>query len=207
MTTPWLRTGETSLEDEELLLLDALFDQDCPPAALRRAGFSERFNLPAAHDLDDVALARTLMALARRGLVRLRDGDARVGLTPAGAALWDRERLPTWERYCADASYERDGGWELSVRSPSEPVARAFLAAASAHGLFAVDPQQGIDARWLDDVALVPWRRFRAVFELRARLVPGASARQVDWAAIQARRVWWRTINELCVELEWMLRR
>ena len=50
------RTKGTDLTDDQLILLDALFDSRCPVAFLRRNLFCQIFNRREGHSLDDQSL-------------------------------------------------------------------------------------------------------------------------------------------------------
>jgi hypothetical protein len=67
----------------------------------------------------------------------------------------------------------------MCVRSPSVETARAFLETGIRCGLYDVTPQHMTEAT--TGVALIPWRRFPIVYELRAPLATPESV-DVDWA-------------------------
>ena len=206
MSSVFQRTGRTRLDDDELMLFDALFDVWVGPDSLRRQHFREFSNLPYEHGLDDTALERTLSRLRAAGLVRRRrthvaaTGRVMVwlGLTAKGGALWTRERRPDWARYCTDASWPTRGAdrWVLSVQSPRLGTARAFLAAATECGLYDADPRHAV-VRRRERRPLIPWRVFATVYEIRVPL--RGSSGVVPYHAVEydRRRFWWSTVAEL----------
>jgi hypothetical protein len=197
------RTRRTALTDDELCLLDALFDCTDRARMLGRDAVLAR-NLPYTHNLDDDGVELALRRLGQAGLVRLRPADARpdlgprVELTPSGGTLWEMERGPDWNRFCRDSSMpDRDGAWVLSVIAMDEAVGDDFLETAIACKLHAADLPQA-RRRWVR-VSLVPWQPERRVVEWRVPLAPPDETppRLVDWAAYEANRTWWRSITEL----------
>jgi hypothetical protein len=197
------RTYRTSLADNELILFDALFDVWDTPESLLPANFRSAFNLPYTHDLDPAALRITIEGLIERRLIqrRVERAAAReivwLALTPAGGELWALEREPAWDCFCQDASWpidSPDGPWMMCIRSPSLETARAFLESGIQCGLYAVTPQAITEATTRE--ALIPWRPFPTIYELRAALAT-PQAGVVDWALYERERRWWRTIPEL----------
>ncbi|MEX0702609.1 MAG: hypothetical protein WD069_10985 [Planctomycetales bacterium] len=66
MRQPPRRTNATTLTDDELLLLDVLFDGGAPSRLLRRESFAVQWNRES-HDLDDDRLRETLQRFVDSG--------------------------------------------------------------------------------------------------------------------------------------------
>jgi hypothetical protein len=203
VSSPFKRTFCTSLSNDELILLDALFDVWDTPESLLPQNFATAFNLPYAHDLETAGVRTTIEGLIERGLIQSRVERTHakeitwLALTAAGGELWTLEREPAWDCFCQDASWPAepgDGCWMMCVRSPSLDTARAFLETGIRCGLYDVTPHHITEATTGE--ALIPWRRFSVVYELRAPLATRESV-YVDWARYQRERRWWRTISEL----------
>jgi hypothetical protein len=197
------RTFSTSLSNDELILFDALFDVWDTPESLLPENFATAFNLAYTHDLDGAGVRTTIQGLIERGLIQCRVERTPtkeimwLALTAAGGELWALEREPVWERFCQDASWPAepcDGSWTVCVRSPSLETARAFLETSIRCGLYDVSPQHITEVT--TEEALIPWRGFSIVYELRAPLAPPESV-DVDWARYERERRWWRTVSEL----------
>jgi hypothetical protein len=198
------RTHRTALTDDELMLFDAMFDAWDTPESLLPENYRTSHNLPYCHGLDAAALRRVTQALIDGGLLRSRTergprGDMTwLALTERGGALWTLEREPLWDRYCIDSSWPTepdDGSWTLSVRSPVLETAQAFLNAARRCNLHDVDLDR-VTVEMKPREALVPWRMFEDVYELRTR-VPRPESGPVDWGLYEKERTWWRTVLEL----------
>lgn len=97
------RTNATWLTDDDLILLDVLFDGGATFRLLRRSVFRDQWNLGYSHRLNDDELHRRLAWLCERGVLETTvDTDGTFfDLTAAGGKLWSEERCPVWERYCA----------------------------------------------------------------------------------------------------------
>ena len=211
-TREFRRTGSSPLSDDEVMLLDALFDVRRAIDDLRRDGFRECTNLPYEHGLDDTELEAAVSRLHAAGLVRRTmrrrpsagDGRMWLALTARGGALWTRERLPDWPRYCTDRMWPTRGAdrWMLSVQSPTLGIASAFLEAMIACRLIDADPHTVVVQRH-ERRRLVPWHTFPEVYELRVRYRPDVGGpfdpaeRERLRAEYDRRRVWWSSIQEL----------
>ena len=104
MQTNPLRTHTTNLTDDELLLLDVMFNVAVIPPMLRQCNFTPQFNLPS-HAINDASLDLTLSRFIEDGIIQtLGDrfrGHQYISLTEQGGELWSSERCPVWERYCS----------------------------------------------------------------------------------------------------------
>jgi hypothetical protein len=197
------RTFCTSLSNDELILFDALFDVWDTLESLLPKNFVTAFNLPYTHGLDAGGVRTTIERLIERGLIQSRAERTPsteitwLALTAAGGELWTLEREPAWDRFCDDASWPADpddGSWLMRIRSPSLETARAAMRTGIRCGLHAVTAQHITEAT--TEEALIPWRRFPIVYELRAPLATPAPV-DVDWARYERERRWWRTLSEL----------
>lgn len=105
MKTIPFRTNETKLADNELLLLDVMFNLAVVPPMLRQCNFQHQFKLPP-HSIDDASLKLTLSRFTDDGIIQAIDdwffrGHQYISLTQHGAELWSSERCPVWEQHCS----------------------------------------------------------------------------------------------------------
>lgn len=200
------RTGETWLTDDQLVLLDVLFDGGACLSLLRDEDFSERWNLGYGHALDDVALECNIRWLCERGILAL-DGNAEhvsIRMTPEGGALWSRERCSVWDRYCT-SRYETvsRGRTLMTVRAVSREVRDQFLT------LWPASPARRKTTVIFDD-PLIAWQPFSPVYAGLATYderddedcSPEQSVRQAEqrlrhWVKLEQARSWWRSVPEL----------
>ena len=193
------RTNKTSLTDDELIIFDVMFDIDVPINFLKSGeDFSLMFNYQS-HSLNTNDLKDAIEKLVKDDLMRLKLGvipkDNKivtlVGLTENGGSLWEMERLPIWERFVSDSSYDYKGYWELSISSPTIDAAKGFLRVAQECNLYElIDPNdvkifelQGKDAE-----DLIPWKAFNKVYEVKSRLSDQNDAEicsKTDWELYQ----------------------
>ena len=192
------RTGVTSLSEDELLLFDFMFDSDVPEHMLRREAYPLHMNVEYSHTLDDQALRETLRRLAAHGLVRHAEdqGNPQWGLTAIGGCQWELERNPQWNAYCMDFSRDlRSGPAHCVVVSPDRSTAERFWTAAIAVAYWSLaDPRV---RHWrIERHQLIPWRVFPELHVVAARgVVDNESG--IDWHEYEARRTWWRCVQEL----------
>lgn len=196
MTIRPFRTGETWLTDDQLILLDVLFDTHATFRLLRRHRFHEQWNLGYVHDLDDDALKRNLKLLCERGILNLlRDAD-RIAfrMTCTGGQLWSRERCPDWTRYCTEQYRDSPRGRELmTVLAVSADVRDQFLT------LWPRYPARRKIAV-IRDRPLIEWHPFPqlyiglASYDNRAEEV---SEYREHRSRLERGRSWWRTVPEL----------
>jgi hypothetical protein len=125
------RTGKTWLTDDQLILLDILFNRGTSYRLLRREGFLDQWNLGYAHGLDDSELKCNLRWMCEHGILEpKRDGD-RVWyqMTRAGGEIWSWERCPDWDRYCMEQYKTTSRGRTMmTVSCVSAKVRDDFLA-------------------------------------------------------------------------------
>jgi hypothetical protein len=196
------RTGVTSLSDDELILLDVLFGGFAPLRLLRRSTFVDQWACPS-HSLGDEELADTVNRFCETGILASEPfpSEANVhhisfGPTAHGGALWEAERTPIWDRYACE-SY---GG---RTDSAGRDTVRIYALSASVRDdCWRIGGEVGM---WSSDVRrvrfvqipkypLIHWKEFPqtyvAVGKIRDRL-------DCDWSAYDARRTWWRDVEEL----------
>jgi len=92
------RTKETNLSEEELLILDVLFDARDRFESLIKENYASWHNLPYSHNLETNVLRDLINRLVENGILTSHpsDFDGRIfyGLTEAGGKLWEVERVP-----------------------------------------------------------------------------------------------------------------
>jgi hypothetical protein len=197
------RTNTTWLTDDQLVLLDVLFDKDTPFWLLRREDFLERVNLGYAHNLDDGELHSSLRWLVEHGFLTTKcdGGETYFCMTAACSELWSQERCPVWERYCRDRYKTTSRGRTMmTVTAASARVRDDFLE------LWPPDSARRRTAT-ITDYNLIGWQPFARVF------VGVATYAQQQWTLEQhthwvelcrghkdmlgRERSWWRCVGEL----------
>ncbi len=205
------RTNKTELSDDELIIFDVLFDCNAPVNALKKGEeFSWHFNYPS-HDLDEGELKDTIERFVSNGLMRLKltvfpknnQIVSFVGLTEKGGKLWEKERLPIWEKYVFDSSSDCKGFWELSIFSLTLEAARDFLVIAQECKLYELmDPNdlKISELKGKDAEDLIPWKIFDKLYEIKSRLserIGTENSPETDWEHYQLKSMWWRDVEEL----------
>lgn len=198
------RTHSTWLSDDDLILLDVVFDRPASFRFLRRKKFHAQFNLGYLHNYNDDELRRRLLELCRRGILQAKISDSRTSfqITAAGGELWSQERCPVWERFCTERYKETINGRTLmSVVVVSPEIRDDFLR---------IWPLAEARCRvtTITDYGLVPWHPFPALHVGCATYVE-----QRQWsseesavyhevfrehqARLRRERSWWRSVPEL----------
>src|SRR4051812_30655548 len=99
------RTHSTSLTNDELLILDAMFSKGATTPQIRRSNFLAQWN-EEPHNLDDAALEEALQGLLHNGIIAQTQHECRGyhywAMTQAGGEVWFAERCPIWNRYCTE---------------------------------------------------------------------------------------------------------
>lgn len=200
MGTQPFRTGKTWLADDQLVLLDVLFDARVLCRLLRRESFLERWNLGYTHNFDDSGLERNLRWLRERGVLDIvRDGSRTwVQITPHGGSLWSLERCPDWDRYCIDRyTTTLRGRIRMSVVAVSSRVRDDFLA------LWPQYPARRRTAL-IRDLPLIEWHPFDRLYvgvatyeEPREWTMVEVEQERQHWAMLERERSWWRCVPEL----------
>lgn len=201
-----LRTGATDLSQDELFLLDALFDGGAPICLLRRECFGTHW-LSHPHDLDDSQLYAKLHAMCVQGLLKtvatsLGDG---IVMTELGGELWSRERCPVWDRYLIDGYREIVSGKpSVSIVATTMAIADDMLRLGGPCGDWTLDTAR-VRRFKIRNHQLIPWRSFTDLYVLIAvNYVESSSFDFPDPAAYRQRlgecdqrRTWWRSVREL----------
>jgi hypothetical protein len=133
------RTSSSSLKDDELLLLDPLFDAHVSERALLAHNYASSFNTGYSHALSNQAVTACLATFEEEGLLFLPDPSrpSTYALTPAGGELWEAERAPEWSLYCvASEAPQDDGTCLVDVTAFSRDVGYAYLVAARHCGVY-----------------------------------------------------------------------
>lgn len=197
------RTYKTNLTDEELLILDVLFDENDTFEALVKENYGSWHNLPYSHHLETGALQDLIDKLLGNEIIISHSSgpDNRIfyGLTEAGGKLWELERVPDWERYCIDSSApDENEHWVLQVESSSITTARAFLDCASDCRLYRFH-QDDIRIITLknEKISTIDWRMFPTVCSISVPTDPLPNGNVTDWNEYESRRTWWRDLREL----------
>ena len=197
------RTKETNLSEEELLILDVLFDARDTFESLMRENYASWHNLPYFHGLETDVLRDLINRLVDNGIISSHTSgfDSRVfyGLTKAGGKLWEVERVPNWERYCTDYSTEDETGhWMLSVESPSIATAQAFMDCANPCRLYGFKQDEIRTTTLIEEKpSTVYWKAFSTVCSMSVATYALPDTNQVDWHEYESRRFWWRSLTEL----------
>lgn len=197
------RTNRTNLLDEELLILDILFDSSDTFEALVKENYASWHNLPYTHTLEAAALRELIDKLIREGVITSRVWGPGYRLfytlTEAGGKLWELERAPDWERYCTDSSTVDDNGnWTLSIESPLLTTAKEFVDCARHCLLYRFHPDEmSTTTRTEAKISTVEWKVFPTVGALSVRTYPLPEANHADWNEYENRRTWWRGLVEL----------
>lgn len=202
---PLFRTHSTELTEDELLILDVMFEYSVTYPMLRTCNFVPQFNAQP-HALDDESLKSTLVSFARRGITVVDDdvfqGDHYISISPKGGEFWASERQPKWERYCTD-SYPATirGRTIMSVKCTTSWVRDDFLR------LQPEFPARTKSAT-IKDIGLIHWRDFGKLY---IGLASYAEPRRWtpdefdQWLPkhldhidrVEKERSWWRTVGEL----------
>ena len=195
------RTNKTTLSDEELLILDVLFDAGDTFEALLKENYASWHNLPYTHMLETKLLRELIDKLLSNGIIKSYVSNNRLfyALTAAGGKLWEAERTPDWERFCVDSSTVDDhGNWTLSVESPSRTTAKAFVECAKDCSLYKFNADDMRTTTAIDGkISTVEWRTFPAVCSISIQTYTLPEVNKVDWNKYENRRIWWRGLPEL----------
>src|ERR1044072_8707744 len=94
------RSNKTNLIDEELLILDVLFDASDTFESFVKENYSSWHNLPYSHDQETGPLRELIEKLIRDGILKFHssgaDNKVFYALTETGGKLWEAERVPDW---------------------------------------------------------------------------------------------------------------
>lgn len=198
------RTRTTWLTDQQLILLDVMFDFSVRFRNLRDGDFREQWNVGYSHGLTDDELRCQLRWLCEHGVLEtyLADDGTRYRMTPSGLELWSKERSPVWSRYCRSSQKTTlRGRTLLSVTAASSRVRDDFLA-------WMVRYPARYRTITINDFGLIRWHSFDrlyvglATYDEVREWTPEEYAVLVEehrqWQSeMHLRRNWWRTVGEL----------
>ena len=197
------RTYKTNLIDEEVLILDVLFDSSDTFESLLKVNYASWHNLPYSHPFETDVLRERVEKLIDNKIISSHTsghGDKIFyALTEMGENLWEVERAPDWERYCTDSStVNEQGAWILTVQSPSITTAKAFVNCARDCHLYEFDPDEVRTTTQIkEESTTVYWRTFPAVYPMSVTTYPLPNINVVNWHEYESRRTWWRSLAEL----------
>lgn len=195
------RTGDTSLGDDALLLLDFLALQDAAPDVMWRGCYAVHMDCNYTHSLEADAMRACLDDLVDQGLIRwdpeqpLRRWDSPLQMTRLGGTAWVAERRPVWHRFVSHhVEQPRDSSTFFQVESPVLELAERFLEVARETGR--VCPPDAV-ARpvapyWLEHMAgkfTLPGQH-----AMRLRADYGQDWDRETWAA---RCTWWSNVPRM----------
>ncbi len=218
MTNPYKRTHKTSLSDDELLLLDALFDKDLVLGQLKMKNFGVVNNFSRTHHFSDAELKAKLSEWTDAGILRtemedfsevLDSGERRNSgpyyiMTEKGGGLWELEREPPWDRYIAVTFRDNDETGEclISIRSPHLATAEQYLLQVCQGVMYQAEVEKAQTIIHPDE-RLLEWKVFPAIYEILAAAEDPSpvedpyNERPIDFTLYHARRTWWSTLEEL----------
>lgn len=200
------RTHATFVDDDEILLLDALAPYRSMLSCLRAETYAFQANCDYSHSLTDPQLVDRIETFALCRLVSIRTKVSAyrkswhpmpwaVGLTADGADLWESERTPNWMRFVT--SYGRHDPEFVSLASPSQDALRECISVGVETGRFCVDLSR---VRWSvsRNCYLWYWKQFDTIHTMT---VPRRSGEppleKVDWKAHEQKRSWWSRVPHL----------
>ncbi len=205
MAKKLFRTFATSLTDDELTLLDVMFNSTAVPSMLRQCNIYAKF-LVKPHSLDNSALSETVQRFLREDILKQLDttfrGQRYFAITEYGAALWSSERCPVWERYYVAREFAEVGDQTLvSVRAVSPEIRDEYLQIAHPN------PTRFKRAT-IRDNGLLNWKSFACLhvglisylepkWNPTGDLAPWIQNRNAELARVERQRTWWRDIGEL----------
>jgi hypothetical protein len=192
-TTEFRRQYTSSLTDDDVILLDPMFDSPHRPRAFYRSNYRDLFNTSYCHRLSDGDVDAALRKLCEAGLVR--HFDARYGLTPAGGLLWEAERNPPWSMFC----YESEGGKggdairDVEVVAVSRDVGEQFLCRAQMYGRYADVSMSSVGWSPMERSPIY-WKQDLAAWYTR---FPSKASDRWDHDGFFSARGWWSSITDL----------
>src|SRR5215216_1219824 len=195
------RTSKTNLTDEELLVLDVLFDSSDIFESLVKENYGSWHNLPYSHGMEAEILRNLVDKLICNGIITSQTSSPRnkvfYALTEAGGKLWEAERAPNWERYCTDSStQEENGNWTLVVESPSVATAKAFVDCADDCLLYRFNRDEiKMTTSIEQSLSTVYWRAFPVVCSISVPTHPLPDLTRADWNEYENSRIWWRSLT------------
>ncbi len=192
------RTHVTSLTDDELTLLDGMFDHGTSFRLLRRRGFWEQWL--RRHDLTDDELRTVLHRFIANGWLTAEACERGTDffLTPAGGAVWESERRPDWRRLVTDRYWRPPGGIPYVTILGLDPEIRDdFWRIGCDAGLF-LKRDDSAKRTVIRDHQWIGWKSFPAIYVLMARLFdPNEIGHHEPYRSCEEQRTWWRFPHEI----------
>lgn len=183
------------MTDDELILLDVLFDGSASFPLLRRDVFEQQWNR-RSHNLSDYELVDVLTKLIKRGYLGTDEegGVEYFELTAKGGSAWERERLPVWDRYATDRYGQTPKGRPIvKIVSTTHQAMQDFWQIGRDVGFFAYSNGRTRQAVIRNHV-LIPWNSFASIYVWIAVLDDWHC--HTDWVAFETLRTWWRSPME-----------
>lgn len=189
-----VRTGNTELSDDELLLFDFLWWIHVPRHFLYSDVYSIHMNVAYTHSMSNNEMDHTIQSLLERKLIvnRIESPDS-FTLTPLGGSLWESERQPNWETYISDQGSHNEK--RFTCVALNDTIGRLFIAGMFASGL--IVPTSQIKCRAIYNYWLTPWKRMESAKLIRAEIRGQEPIEFTDWDPYELGRVWWRSVSEL----------
>ena len=193
-----IRSRSSSLTEDELTVIDPLFDSYAPKKALSSRNYASSFNTDYSHNLSDAELDACLERFTKEGLVfgPISTRASTYGLTPAGGSIWEAERRPIWELFCvASEGLESEGMCEVEITAYSHDVGRAYLSLAEECGVYS--DFETADLLWRQPTpSRIYWK------ERPRPWCTAVHVRKNDWRMVDAERFKrdlksWSDINDL----------
>jgi len=198
------RTNMTWLSEDDLIILDVMFDGGVPFRLLRQENFQDQWNLTYSHNLADDELRWRLRRLCEQDVIGTEryENDMFFCMTSIGGDLWSQERCPVWERFCSDryrtTSQDRT---MMSVVAVSAKIRDDFL------GLWPMYPSRRRTAT-IGDYGVIPWRSFHQLHVGVATYVEEHEWSRDEFEVwihrdrehetlLERERSWWRDVSEL----------
>jgi hypothetical protein len=208
MASPLFRTHRTSLNDDELILLDVLFKWRISFAALRSANFAVQFNCDS-HKLNDAQLSETLDRFCEKGILTMEPPHPEPGLkgygewfeiTARGGELWESERTPVWERFVGCHHHEPvPGKARVSLCGPSARICEDSLRTYW-DGVVWRRRLGRVRIFQITNHELLPWKSFPTIHVavgVSGEAIPFEEFMQRDRSLYESRRSGWSTVGQL----------
>jgi hypothetical protein len=199
-----VRTNATCLSDNELIILDALFDRGATFGHLRRESPEWQWSFGDTHSLDDDELQKCIESLRRQNLIEANRVESWTcfNITAKGGNLWEEERRPNWDRYCTLRYRTTSTGRTLeSVVAVCPEIRDDFI---RWWPLYPARHRRAVIA----DYGLIGWRTFSQLhvgivtYQKEREWTPDQYSRYEErcrdhQAVLRRERTWWRDVPEL----------
>lgn len=190
------RTHATSLTDDELILLDCLFNCDAPPAFLSREGWSELWRV-SPHNLTNRKLRQAIKRLVSSGMLQMNrdNGRSHLSMTEMGGRAWEAERLPVWSRFAMHRFVlMKSGKTQHTIFAMTSQTRDEFWDIGLDIGYFP-STFGPIERSVRQNQSLIDWKPSSEIFVLNVEL-DGWDVRDFARQEYEERRTWWRGVRE-----------